>query len=250
MLWAFVVGSCVGSFLNVVVYRLPRGESLITPGSRCPWCSTALGLRDNLPLLSFAALRGRCRFCGAPISWRYPLVELGMALVAVAIHRTAGQGPEAILTLVGLAALVAAALIDLDTFVIPDALCIALLGAGVGLAWFSPPALGNRVMAGVAGWCVLTALAILTGGMGLGDAKLLGAMGVFLGVQGVALAFFVAVLVGAGVGVGLMVVGKGHRRDPVPFGPFLALGGVAAALGGQDAPAATWKALGVLSVVP
>lgn len=236
-LLAFFLGVCVGSFLNVVVYRVPRGESIAWPGSRCPRCTTPLAALDNIPLISFLFLAARCRHCGAPISVRYPVIEGVGGLLAVSAYLMWGFTLSAIFWGVFLAALVAVALIDLDTFVIPDSLCMIIALCGLVLARVSPAegSLTTRLLT-----CGLSALSVWAvgvlsrGGMGLGDAKLLGAMGLALGPRGVIVAFGSAVLLGAVAGVVLLGLRRKQRGDPIPFGPFLALGAVVAALGGSQ----------------
>ncbi len=235
--YSFVLGACLGSFLNVVVFRLPRGESLLWPGSRCPRCATRVRPHENIPLLSFVALRGRCRSCGAPLSLRYPLVEFLGGAVAVGAYLTWGASLDAGFGLVGLCALLAAALIDLDTYVIPDSTCVVVALAGVGWALASGGVslVAARLLAGgCAAAFVWVVASVSRGGMGLGDAKLFGAMAIFLGPRDAAIAFAVAVVLGAVVGVGLMASGARRRGDPIPFGPFLVMGAFAASLTGEQ----------------
>jgi len=236
-LFVFLLGACVGSFLNVVVYRLPRGESLAWPGSRCPRCATPLKAADNIPLLSYLLLGGRCRYCGVPIPLRYPVVECVGGLIGIAAYLKWGLTVEAVLQAGCLAALIAVALIDLDSFVIPDSLCVAVALGGLTLAIVSPgrETAGSRLFAGALGVGSVWVLALLShGGMGLGDAKLLGGMGVLLGPRLAALAFLVAVSLGAVVGVCLLLTRMKGRGDPIPFGPFLVMGALVAALSGDQ----------------
>ncbi len=246
-----VLGACVGSFLNVVVYRLPRGLSLLYPGSHCPHCKTPLSPTENLPILGWFLLRGRCRHCGDPIAWRYPAVEaltLGLFGLSIAIL---GFSPRGILTCVLLSWLLALALVDLDTFLLPEALTRSGLVAGLLarllLPWLegsgSLAAMGWSVVAGIAGavlgiWLLegigLVARRVLRReALGGGDGKLLALIGMWLGWQGVG----VTLLVGSGLGLlaNLLALAKGKARlgKPVPFGPYLALGGAVAALAGS-----------------
>ena len=235
--FAGVLGAVVGSFLNVVAYRLPRHESLITPPSHCPQCGTPVRPYDNVPILSYLLLRGHCRNCAAPISRRYPLVEaLTAALCAGAViaHPTAAGlalGIGLILLLVPVA------LIDLEYRIIPNQLVLA--GAAyalvVGTA-LDPAGQPERLIAGAAagGFLLLAALAY-PGGMGMGDVKLAAVMGLFLG-RAVAAAMLIALL--AGVLVGAVVIARKGAREgrktAVPFGPFLALGGLVAVFAGPQ----------------
>src|SRR5215218_10189201 len=218
---AAVGGLLVGSFLNVVAWRLPRGESLMTPGSHCPGCGHPVRPYDNVPVLSWLVLRGRCRDCRTPISVRYPLVEALTAALAAGVVLTNDGLHDVLLGLVLVALLVPIALIDLDHRIIPNRL--TALGA-----------VPEQLIAGAAagGFLLLAALA-RPGGMGMGDVKLAGMLGLFLGRE-VAVALLVALIAGTLVGVVVMArrgVGEG-RRTAIPFGPFLALGGVVAVLAG------------------
>ena len=232
---ATVAGLLVGSFLNVVAYRLPLRESLIHPRSRCPQCGSPVRPYDNVPVLSWLALRGRCRDCRAPISARYPLVEALSAALAVAVVLTSDGLSDLLLGLVLVALLVPIALIDLDHRIIPNRLtalgAVAALAIGVAT---DPGGVPEQLIAGAAagGFLLLAALA-RPGGMGMGDVKLAGMLGLFLGRE-VAVALLVAFVAGTLVGVGVMArrgVGEG-RKTAIPFGPFLALGGVVGLLAG------------------
>lgn len=232
---AALTGLMVGSFLNVVAFRLPRGESLVAPGSRCPGCTTPIRPYDNVPVLSWLVLRGRCRTCGTGISARYPLVEGATAVLAAGIVAVKGLDADAVLPLVLLAVLVPVALIDLDRRIIPNKITAPAAVAALALGLLVDPAgEPERLIAGVAagGFLLLAALAH-PGGMGMGDVKLAAVLGLFLGRE-VAVALLAAFL--AGTLVGAVVLGRKGMRDgrktAVPFGPFLALGGLVAALAG------------------
>jgi leader peptidase (prepilin peptidase) / N-methyltransferase len=236
-LFAAAGGLLAGSFLNVVAWRLPRGESLLLPGSHCPGCEHPVRPYDNVPVLSWLVLRGRCRDCRAPISARYPLVEaLSAALAAGVVLVLADDGlRDVLLGLVLVGLLVPIALIDLDHRIIPNRL--TALGAAAALAIGAATDLGGvpqQLIAGAAagGFLLLAALA-RPGGMGMGDVKLAGMLGLFLGRE-VAVALLVALLAGTVVGIAIMArrgTAEG-RRTAIPFGPFLALGGVVALLAG------------------
>jgi leader peptidase (prepilin peptidase)/N-methyltransferase len=222
-------GLLFGSFLNVVVHRLPRGESLATPGSHCPRCAVPIRPYDNVPVLGWLALRGRCRSCSAPISPRYPLVELTTAALAVAIVVTQHTARAIALDLALVAVLVPVALIDLEHRIIPNRITApaAVLAVGIGLLT-DPARVPEQLIAGVAagGFLLIFALAY-PAGMGMGDVKLAGVMGLFLG-RAVAVALLAGVLAGALAGMLVIArvgVARG-RKTGVPFGPFLALGGL------------------------
>lgn len=235
-------GLAVGSFLNVVIWRVPRGESVVRPPSHCPACDAQIAPRDNVPVLSWVLLRGRCRACGAPISARYPLVELGTAALWVAMALRFGLAWELPAYLVLVSALLALSMIDLDTFLLPNKivypLCfvlVALLGGAAGLDG-TPDAYVRALLGGLAalGFFLVVHL-IAPRGMGFGDVKLSLALGVALGWISwgtVFLGLFLGFLLGAVVGVVLIATKVASRRDHVPFGPFLAAGTVLAILVG------------------
>jgi leader peptidase (prepilin peptidase)/N-methyltransferase len=232
---ALLLGAVIGSFLNVVIVRLPRNESLVTPRSRCPACGTELHWFDNIPVLSFLALRGRCRECGAAISWRYPIVETGTAaLFALAAWRGTSLA-DLVIAWLFLSALVAVAAIDLEHQILPDR--ITLPGIAVG---FLTSFLGTRVswlesLIGIAvGGGILFAVIVLSGGgMGGGDMKLGAMMGAFLGYKLTLLALFLGVTLGGAVALALLSTGIRRRKDPIPFGPFLAVASAVAMLWGE-----------------
>jgi leader peptidase (prepilin peptidase) / N-methyltransferase len=230
-----VGGLLVGSFLNVVVLRLPRGESLVAPGSHCPGCAHPVRPYDNVPVLSWLALRGRCRDCRTPISARYPLVEALTAALAAGVVLANDGTHDVLLGLALVVLLVPIALIDLDHRIIPNRLtalgAVAALAVGAATDLDGVP---QQLIAGAAagGFLLLAALA-RPGGMGMGDVKLAAMLGLFLGRE-VAVALLVALLAGTLVGVAVMArrgVGEG-RKTAIPFGPFLALGGVVALIAG------------------
>ncbi len=235
--FAGLFGALVGSFLNVVAFRLPRRESVVKPRSRCPSCGVPVRPYDNVPIVSWLLLRGRCRSCSQPISARYPLVEGATALLcagAVLTH----ESPAAIALSVALMLiLVPAALIDLEHRIIPNKLTAAgaLLALAFGTA-LDPAGEPGRLIAGAAaGGFLLAAALAYPGGMGMGDVKLAGVMGLFLGAA-VAPALLIAMLTGVVGGVALAARRTRARRvgkTAVPFGPFLALGGIVAAFLGQ-----------------
>lgn len=222
-----LLGLVIGSFLNVVAYRVPRHLSVAWPGSRCPACGVPIRAADNVPVLSYVLLGGRCRSCGAPIPGRYPIVEaLTGALFAAAAYEF-GIGVDLLGAFVLVAVLVALAVIDLEHRLLPNAIVVPAAVLGLALSvladpggWWAYPASAVAVGGG------LFALAVLyPGGMGMGDVKMGAMLGMFLGPYA-ALAVFVGALLGAVAGGLLMVLGKVGRRYPMPFGVFMAAGGV------------------------
>ena len=233
--FAGVFGATIGSFLNVVAYRLPRHESLVRPGSRCPGCGTAIKPYDNLPVIGWLLLRGRCRGCRTAISPRYPLVEATTAALAVAVVLTRHSAAEIALGLVLVGVLVPIALIDLDHRIIPNKItlpaAVAAVVIGAALNLNSVP---EQLIAGAgAGGFLLFFVLAYPRGMGMGDVKLAAVLGLFLG-RSVAVGMLAGVLLGTVVGAAVMArvgVEKG-RKTAVPFGPFLAIGGLVALFAG------------------
>ena len=235
-LFVFTLGASIGSFLNVVIYRLPAGISLLSPPSRCPHCLTRLKLYDNVPVLGWLWLRGRCRYCRGVISWRYPLVECLSGLLYVALFLRFGWSLETPLYWVLVSWLVALMLIDIDTLTLPNALTMS----GVCLGWLAQAmlasdqmllsVLGASVAASVLGLWLFDGIsllgAIVAGKtvMGGGDGKLAAMLGAWLGWQGLLLSVLLASLLGAVGGILGMTLGRLDRRHPIPFGPFLAFG--------------------------
>lgn len=236
----FWVGAAVGSFLNVVVYRLPAGLSLLHPPSRCPQCHHRLAAYDNVPVLGWLWLRGRCRYCRTAIAPRYPLVEAltgGLFLVTFLRYGLSGQ---TLALWILISWLIALAFIDLDTLTLPNSLTQSGLGLGlVAQALLAFPLGGwggaaQGVMGGIVGavlglWIfdaigLLGSVALGQTAMGGGDGKLAALLGAWLGWQGMLLSGFVACALGAFIGGGAIALGLLSRRDPIPFGPFLVIG--------------------------
>jgi leader peptidase (prepilin peptidase) / N-methyltransferase len=257
-----LIGLCVGSFLNVVIHRLPkmleaqwqaeaaqmRGEepsatpryNLATPRSRCPHCGHVLGAAENIPLISYLVLGGKCRHCKAPISARYPVVELLTAALSVAVAVRFGYGWGAAGGLLFVWAMVALTFIDLDTFLLPDNITLPLLWGGLLFnLWAVYAPLQTAVIGAMAGylslWAVYWLFKLVTGkeGMGYGDFKLLGAIGAWLGWQTLPIVILLSSVVGALIGIGLMIFRQHGRETPIPFGPYLAAAGVLALFYGQ-----------------
>jgi leader peptidase (prepilin peptidase) / N-methyltransferase len=258
LMLAAMLGLLVGSFLNVVIYRLPKQLAydwalqcdqtpteprlgLAWPGSQCPACSHALRWFENIPLLSFVLQRGRCRACSARISRRYPLVELAASGLAVVAFMQFGATPFALWAMAFLWTLLALAVIDMETLLLPDSLTLGLLWMGllVALTEARLP-LDVAVIGAVAGYVSLAAVAWayarLAGreGLGLGDAKLLAALGAWLGWTVLPLLVLLASVMALLVGGVLMGLGRADRHTALPFGPFLALAGVAALFWGEQ----------------
>lgn len=234
---AFLGGLIVGSFVTVVAHRVPRGESIVGPRSRCPTCGIQIAAYDNIPVFSWALLRGRSRCCGEPISARYPLTELGLgALYAATVAVLWGDGGEIALGLVFVTMLVAVTVTDLEQRIIPNKILIVAAPAGVVIAAVADPgSLPERAIAAAAAGGLLFAAALAyPRGMGLGDVKLAATMGIFLG-RNVAPAILVALLAGSIVGLAMIARdGAAARKKAIPFGPFLALGGVVGLLAGDQ----------------
>ena len=230
------MGAVIGSFLNVVIHRLPRHESLVSPPSRCPQCETPVKPYDNVPVVSWLVLRGRCRHCGAPISPRYPVVELLTALVFAAVVLVRGFDDDLVLELPFVAALIALAGIDLDHRLLPNRIVYPMAAYGVVATLLVDRGdLVEHLAAGAGAFAFLLAAALAyPRGMGMGDVKLAGAMGLYLGVA-VIPALLTAFLTGSIVGVGILVrEGAAARKKAVPFGVFLAIGGIVGVLAGAE----------------
>ena len=246
MLWFLmlvgVLGLIIGSFLNVVVWRVPRGESIAHPPSHCPACGAAVRPRDNVPVLSWLLLRGRCRDCRAPISARYPLVEAGTALVFVVLAARIGLEPELPAFLYLGAIGVALTLIDLDVKRLPNAIVlpsyvVALVLLGVAALFdgeLGPYLRAGLGMAALFGFYFVLAL-VYPAGMGFGDVKLAGVLGLYLGWLGwaeVVTGAFLGFLFGGVVGMALKAARKAGRKSQIPFGPFMLVGAFVAILWG------------------
>jgi leader peptidase (prepilin peptidase)/N-methyltransferase len=259
---AVLFGLMVGSFLNVVIHRLPRmmerewanqcaelrGEppaqaepfSLLRPRSRCPHCARPITALENIPIISFLLLRGRCKGCGTAISWRYPIVEALTGLLFGLVAWQFGPGLATWAAMGFVAAMIALAFIDIDTQLLPDDITLPLLWAGLLLnLWTTYASLTNAVIGAAAGylalWSVYWLFKLLTGkeGMGSGDFKLLAAIGAWLGWQALPLTILLSASVGAIVGIGLIALAKHGRQVPIPFGPYLAVAGIIALLWGK-----------------
>ncbi|MFH1689126.1 MAG: A24 family peptidase [Candidatus Eisenbacteria bacterium] len=238
----FIIGSILGSFFNVVIYRVPRGESIIRPPSACPACGTRLHARDNVPVLGYLMLHGRCRYCAAPISARYPTVEvLSGALPVLFFVRFGASAPFYVFWSLSCVLLVLS-FIDLDLRIIPDKVTLPGIAVGlvvaplVGLLGFWGSLLGVLVGGGALYLIgVLGELLLKKESMGGGDVKLAAMLGAFMGWKLILVALFIAFLVGAVVGVIALARKPKNWDSSLPFGPFIALGAVLALLWGESA---------------
>jgi leader peptidase (prepilin peptidase)/N-methyltransferase len=233
---AGVVGALIGSFLNVVIWRLPRDESIVSPGSRCPACERRIAPYDNLPVVSWLLLRGRCRHCGAPISPRYPLVELLTAAAFATVVGVRGFDSGLALELPFVACLIALAGIDYDHKLLPNRIVYPMAAYGLVAAFLVDRGdFPENLAAGAGGFLfLLVALVAYPRGMGMGDVKLAGAMGLYLGLS-IIPSMLVAFLAGSVVGLAIVArEGAQARKKAIPFGVFLALGGVAGVVAGPE----------------
>jgi leader peptidase (prepilin peptidase)/N-methyltransferase len=231
-------GLVIGSFLNVVIARLPERRSLWRPGSACPACGAAIAWYDNIPMLSFLALRGRCRACDVAISWRYPAVELLTAAAFLGAWLAFGPTGRFVVASTLLAALIAITVIDLEHQIIPDVITLPGIVAGVLIGMGTGAWLDSLIGVLVGGGVFFVIILVQPGGMGGGDMKLGGMLGAFLGWKVLLFSLFVAVTLGGALAIALLATGLRGRKDPIPFGPFLALGGATGLLWGEGV--VTW----------
>ena len=236
LIWLALLGACVGSFTNVVAWRWPRRESVVTPGSHCPHCGHGIRWHDNLPVLGWLLLRGQCRDCGSPISWRYPAVEAFSVLLwlSALLVQAGGDLPAVLLPWAGLplvALLLPLVLIDLDHLWLPEPLCRWGLVLGLALSSIGGAGLlADHLIAASAALLLLEGLSALAErclgqpALGLGDAKLAALGGAWLGAAGIAAALAIAVMTGAAVGAVGHLTGRLRPRQAFAFGPFIALG--------------------------
>ena len=239
-----LTGLIVGSFLNVCIYRIPRRESVVWPASRCTACSRSLAWFENVPVLGWVALRGRCRTCGARVSIMYPIVELTTAAVFVGGVAVYGLGPLLLVRLAFACALIVLFAIDLHHQILPNVITLPGIGAGFIASLFLSPGWLSSLIGIIAGGGVLFAIAELyyrvrgQEGLGMGDVKMLAMIGAFLGWPLMILTLVLASFAGSLVGVGLLISGRGGMQAALPFGTFLALGALAAAVVGE--PVLAW----------
>ena len=228
-----LIGLVVGSYLNVLIHRIPREKSTVLPRSSCPYCQGPIRAIDNLPVLSFLFLRGRCRYCQAPISWRYPLIESLTAFLFAVSFWEFGLHPRLLHAMVFSCLMVTLAAIDVEHFLLPDRLTLPGIVAGLAFQfWYPQPGVLDSVLGILVGAGILILVINywywLRGeeGMGIGDVNMLALIGAFLGWQGVMTTLVLATTGGAIVGLGLMVGGRLGLQSRLPFGFFLAGGGL------------------------
>ncbi len=245
-LGSFLGGLAVGSFLNVCIHRLPRGESVVTPGSRCPRCSRGLQWFENIPVVAYVALRGRCRSCGGAIGWMYPMVALATGGLFVLLSALLGWQPLLLVRLVFCCAMIVLFVIDLRDRLLPDVVTVPGIGIGLTAAAVmgGGQGLASAVVGAVVGGGSLYLLAEAyyrvrhEEGLGLGDVKMLTMIGAFFGWPQVLLTLMMASVFGAIVGVTLLSLGLAGRKYPLPFGSFLAVAAIAVALAAE--PIVAW----------
>lgn len=248
--FVFIFGACIGSFLNVVIYRIPAGVSLVHPPSRCPKCSHRLGKTENVPILGWLWLKGRCRWCTTPISPRYPAVEAITGIIFLVVFWQFGYTLETIGYCAFLSWLLSLSMIDFDTMTLPGSLTKSGLVLGlifqIIIGWQKATVSGavNQLMFGIGGavlgiWLLeiiafIGSLILGQQAMGDGDGKLMATIGAWLGWKSVLVGGFLACSVGAAIGGGAILLGILSRKQPMPFGPFLALGGALALFFGNQ----------------
>lgn len=231
---SFVFGTVIGSFLNVCIYRIPAGRSIVTPPSHCPRCGTRLAPRDLVPLFSYIFLKGKCRYCGARISLQYPAVELLTGMLFLAAAWRFGPSPHALGAVVLFSLLISVSVIDIHHRIIPNGIVLAGLFFGILLNFHSLNAVYNGLLGFFLGGGILLLVALaFRGGMGGGDIKLAAMMGVYLGWQHILLTLFLSFLFGSIIGMGMVFIRGKTLKDAIPFGPFLAAGGIVSTLWGD-----------------
>lgn len=234
------LGLAIGSFLNVVIHRLPRGGSLVSPGSRCPSCGYDLGPLDNIPVLSYVMLAGRCRSCRARISPRYPLVEIATAGLFLAHYAIFGWTPLLAVRLLFAASMVALFAIDLEHHLLPDAITLPGIVAGLLASLWLPPGIRDALIGALVGggvlWLIGEAYYRYSGeeGMGGGDVKMLAMIGAFLGWELVIVTLVFSSIAGSLIGVLLIVTRRGGMKYALPYGTFLSIAALVASLYGAS----------------
>lgn len=232
-IWLFVFGLCIGSFLNVCIYRLPLQASIVKPRSKCPRCNTPIAFYDNIPILSYLLLRGRCRNCSAPIGIRYPLVELLAGILTLAVFNSFDPIPTRIVYFLLVMVLLTITFIDIDHRIIPDKITLPGIPFFFLATLFLPDisildSLIGIIAGGGSLYLVALGYHLLTGqeGMGGGDIKLLAMIGAVVGWRGILFTIFAGSLIGCVVGLLLMIKNRKGMKLAIPFGPFLSLGAV------------------------
>lgn len=235
-IFIFAVGAAIGSFSNVCIYRLPKKLSIIFPSSQCPNCGKSISPFDNIPIISFILLQGRCRYCQSPISWRYPIVELITGLIFLSLYLNFRISPQFFIYALLCTSLIIIAFIDLEYKIIPDVITLPGIIIGLTLSLTMPYiTVINSIKGLLIGGGLFYAITILSrGGMGGGDIKLIAMVGSFLGWKNVLLTIFLGSFFGSIVGIVLIILKKKNRKDMVPFGPFLSLGAIVSIFFGRD----------------
>src|SRR2546422_9725286 len=238
--FVFMLGTLFGSFANVCIYRLPQRLSIIFPGSHCPSCQEALRPWQNIPVLSYLLLGGQCARCKTVISLRYPLIELSNGLLYVFLYYQYHLSMQTVVFALLTTTLLIVSCIDLAHTIIPDAITLPGVVVGLGTSlWLTPVGIHNALLGVVLGGGLFLLMAVLSivilkrEGMGGGDIKLIAMLGAFLGWQAVLVTIFLAAVLGASVGLTLILVRRKGRREPLPFGPFLAIGALLAMVWGD-----------------
>src|SRR5262249_35076582 len=236
----FILGTVVGSFANVCIYRLPQRLSIIFPGSHCPSCQEALRPWQNIPVLSYLLLGGQCAMCKTAISPRYPLIELSNGLLYIFLYHHYHLSVRGVVFALLATALLIVSCIDLAHTIIPDAITLPGIVVGLGTSlWLTPVGVRSAVLGVILGGGLFLLMAVLSvvilkrEGMGGGDIKLIAMLGAFLGWQAVLVTIFLAAVFGACVGLALILLRRKGRSEPLPFGPFLALGALLAMVWGE-----------------
>jgi leader peptidase (prepilin peptidase)/N-methyltransferase len=239
--FVFMVGLCIGSFLNVCIYRIPLSKSIASPGSMCPRCQTPIRFYDNIPVLSYLWLKGRCRHCQAKVSLRYPLVELLGGLIALCCFLKFGPSVDAIVYFMLMAALLTVTFIDIDHRIIPDVISLPGILMGLGASFLLANITPLQSLIGILSgggllWAVAWGYSLLMKkeGMGGGDIKLLAMIGAFVGWRGVVFTIFCGSLIGTSAGLLVMWKTRQNMKLAVPFGPFLSMGAILYILFGPE----------------
>ena len=244
ILVAGLFGLLIGSFLNVVIYRLPRGQSLVTPPSTCPGCGSRIRPIDNIPVLSWILLGGKCHRCGAPISIQYPIVELATGLLFLLVAWLTPAGPLLVARLLFVVILVVLFGIDLHHQILPNVITLPGIAIGFLFSLVTPPGWMNSLIGIALGGGILYAIAAAyyavrrEEGLGMGDVKMLAMIGAFLGWKAVLVTLILSSFAGALVGIGIIALSRGSMRLALPFGTFLAVGAIAAMIVGE--PLVSW----------
>ncbi|MFA7412195.1 MAG: prepilin peptidase [Tissierellaceae bacterium] len=237
----FLYGLIIGSFLNVCIYRIPWEESIVFPSSHCPSCRTKLRWYDNIPLVSYLSLMGKCRYCGEEISPQYPIVEFLNGIIYITIYKYMGLSLDFIFYALILSILIVIALIDIQHMIIPDILVLILVGTGLiykllaYIIYKTPLALLDSIGAMVLPSILFFLIIYLSkGGMGDGDLTLIGSLGFILGIRHVFLTVFLSFVLGGLISILLLALKVRGRKDPIPFGPFIILGFFITVLWGEQ----------------